>query len=69
MIQTILAFVGGAVLSALSMVSLFSVRLAVLRRDCNAMAGDGRRDSARITRIEHTLSRLDADFEPYDTPT
>jgi hypothetical protein len=68
MIEGLAALIG-AVLGVLGTISLYGIRVAVMRRDVNAMAADGRRNGARITRIEHSLSRLDQDFEPYDTPT
>jgi hypothetical protein len=68
MIEGLAALIG-AVLGILGTISLYSARLAVLRRDCNAMAAEGKRDSARLTRVEHQLSKLAPDFEPYDTPT
>ncbi len=64
-----LAALIGAVLGVLGTISLYGIKVAVLRRDVNAWAAEGKRDSARITRIEHAMSRLDNDFEPYDTPT
>ena len=68
MLQIAVSFVGGALLSALTVIGLYNARLAEMRTKLANVSHAGRIDGLRIRHIENQLSKLVPNFEAFAAP-